>query len=197
MPCAAQIGTRTRMRSPGFVSRSPRWSVNYIAPDDASRLSEPEGRLSVCASLTRRGRTPLALASCAGSRFLETNHEFVQSNECEAWTRAAAARRRGPPRCAARGAPQRRRGRHAACVGSTSRAAARRGRARGCAQVCAGHRSDQRRSTAASSSSSDVTDHSHTPGTSTSPRSSRHTRRRSASRRSPPSCPSTVSVRRS
>jgi len=53
------------------------------APVDASRLSEPEGRLSVCASLTRRGRTPLALASCAGSRFRETNHEFVQSNECE------------------------------------------------------------------------------------------------------------------
>jgi hypothetical protein len=25
----------------------------------------------------------LALASCAGSRFRETNHEFVQSNECE------------------------------------------------------------------------------------------------------------------
>ena len=23
------------------------------------------------------------MASCAGSRFLETNHEFVQSNECE------------------------------------------------------------------------------------------------------------------
>jgi hypothetical protein len=26
----------------------------------------------------------LALASCAGSRFRETNHEFVQSNKCEA-----------------------------------------------------------------------------------------------------------------
>lgn len=26
---------------------------------------------------------PLAWVSCAGSRFLETNHEFVQSNECE------------------------------------------------------------------------------------------------------------------
>lgn len=25
----------------------------------------------------------LALASCAGSRFRETNHEFVQSDECE------------------------------------------------------------------------------------------------------------------
>ena len=25
----------------------------------------------------------MALASCAGSRFRETNHEFVQSNKCE------------------------------------------------------------------------------------------------------------------
>ena len=26
----------------------------------------------------------MALASCAGSRFRGTNHEFVQSNKCEA-----------------------------------------------------------------------------------------------------------------
>jgi len=37
----------------------------------------------VCDLLTRRGRTPLVLASCAVSRFRETNHEFVQSNEWE------------------------------------------------------------------------------------------------------------------
>lgn len=33
----------------------------------------------------------MALASCAGSRFRETNHEFVQSNKCEIsqdWTRS-------------------------------------------------------------------------------------------------------------
>lgn len=30
---------------------------------------------------------PLAWVSCAGSRFLETNHEFVQSNECEGLAR--------------------------------------------------------------------------------------------------------------
>ena len=72
------------MRLLGCVSRSPRWSVTCAARVDASRLSEPEGSLSVCDLRTRRGRTPLALASCAGSRFLVTNHEFVQSNECEA-----------------------------------------------------------------------------------------------------------------
>ena len=33
---------------------------------------------------------PLAWVSCAGSRFLETNHEFVQSNECEAALRLRA-----------------------------------------------------------------------------------------------------------
>ena len=38
----------------------------------------------MCDLLTRRVQTPLAPASCAGSRFRETNHEFVQSNECEA-----------------------------------------------------------------------------------------------------------------
>ena len=77
-----QIARLTRMRLLGCVSRSPRWSATLGAPVDASRLSEPEGRLSVCDLLTRRGRTPLVLASCAGSRFRE-NHEFVQSNECE------------------------------------------------------------------------------------------------------------------
>lgn len=71
------------MRLLGCVSRSPRWSATLGAPVDASRLSEPEGRLSVCGLLTRRGRTPLVLASCAVSRFRETNHEFVQSNEWE------------------------------------------------------------------------------------------------------------------
>ena len=82
-----QIARLTRMRLLGCVSRSPRWSATLGAPVDASRLSEPEGRLSVCDLLTRRGRTPLALASCASSRFRETNREFVQSNECEleAW----------------------------------------------------------------------------------------------------------------
>jgi hypothetical protein len=82
------------MRLSGCVSGSPRWSATLRAPVDASRLSEPEGRLSVCASLTRRGRTPLALASCAGSRFRETNHEFVQSNECEGLT--SGSRTNGP-----------------------------------------------------------------------------------------------------
>ena len=78
-----QIARLARMRLSRCVSGSPLWSTTLRAPVDASRLSEPEGRPSVCASLTRRERTPLALASCAGSRFRETNHEFVQSNECE------------------------------------------------------------------------------------------------------------------
>ena len=81
------------MRLLGCVSRSPRWSATLGAPVDASRLSEPKGRLSVCDLLTRRERTPLALASCAGSRFRGTNHEFVQSNECEARERAVHCRR--------------------------------------------------------------------------------------------------------
>lgn len=83
MPCAAQIGTRTRMRSPGFVSRSPRWSVNYIAPDDASPLNEPGEKPSVCVLPARKGQTHSALASYVGSLFPETNCEFVQSYECE------------------------------------------------------------------------------------------------------------------
>ena len=36
---------------------------------------------------------PLAWVSCAGSRFLETNHEFVQSNECEARRRSSTSRK--------------------------------------------------------------------------------------------------------
>lgn len=71
------------MRLLGCVSRSPRWSATLRAPVDVSRLSEPEGRLSACDLLPRRGRGPLALASCVGSRSRETSHEFVQSNECE------------------------------------------------------------------------------------------------------------------
>jgi hypothetical protein len=65
--------------------------MNCVARADASPPSERAGRLSVCDLLTRRGRTPLALAFCAGSRFRETNREFVQSNECEGLTRAANA----------------------------------------------------------------------------------------------------------
>lgn len=37
----------------------------------------------MCDLITRREQTHSALVSCADSRFRETNHEFVQSNECE------------------------------------------------------------------------------------------------------------------
>jgi len=83
MPRAVQIARRTWTRLLGCVSGSPRWSATCAAPVDASHLSGPEERPSACDLLTRRERTPLALASCAGSRFRETDHEFVRSNECE------------------------------------------------------------------------------------------------------------------
>jgi hypothetical protein len=57
--------------------------VNCVVRVIASLLSERGGRHSACDSLTRRGQTHSALASSVGSPFPETNHEFVQSDECE------------------------------------------------------------------------------------------------------------------
>lgn len=78
------------------MSRSPRWSVNYIAPDDASPLNEPGEKPSVCVLPARKGQTHSALASYVGSLFPETNCEFVQSYECEVMSKVDQAWPDGP-----------------------------------------------------------------------------------------------------
>ena len=50
--------------------------------------SERAGRESLRVRLADEERAnAFSLASCAGSRFRETNHEFVQSDECERTSR--------------------------------------------------------------------------------------------------------------
>lgn len=67
--------------------------MNYVARVDASPQSEQAERPSGCVLLPKKGHTHTPWSGCVSARFRGTNHEFVQSNECErAWDRLAQRR---------------------------------------------------------------------------------------------------------